>query len=37
MKGEKAKASYKNGVLRIEMPKIEAKIAKKKKIKVDIK
>jgi len=37
VKGEKAKASYKNGVLRVEMPKIEAKIAKEKKIKVDIK
>lgn len=37
VKGEKARAEYKNGVLKIEMPKKEVKKTKSQKIKVDIK
>ncbi len=37
VKGDKARAEYKNGVLRIEMPKKEVKKPKTQKIKVSVK
>ncbi len=37
VKGDKARAEYKNGVLKIEMPKKETKKAKSQKVKVEIK
>ncbi len=37
VKGDKARAEYKNGVLKIEMPKKEAKKTKSQKIKVEVK